>query len=717
MQSPYPPRPPYPPLPGPAGESDRDLVARLGGPHIAHHHAVAVLLARHWHAARDYAIVCLASAGPTADLVATAAFHQVLGRMAGAAVGGALRPQLLTAVRATVRAWATDERTCATLPELRKTTGGRGLSATQPGTPERRLLAERAFRALSGASQCLLWHTEVEAEPINIPAGLLGLDVATATAALEQAREQFRTGCVRAHRELAPSPECRFHTRLLDVPLRRGGTLLPDVRRHLTACRHCRYAAEQLARFDGSLELLLAETVLGWGARRYLDARPGRATPGQGASPEAAETAPLTARGRHRTGAESRRRSAVAVGAGLTSLALLATVLVARSWSDGNGVRVAGATWGAPAGHATRPSGTGARPATSPSAVPVGGPVEVAHGRLRGLASGLCLDLHGGEAAAGVGVRLADCSSAASQQWSYQDDGLLRSAAAPSLCLATDPGTKTVVVDGCVVHAGEVSYDFTVRGEILIRRHNRLVLTPGSGGSTARVGVAARDGSSRQRWVLEPGAGGLPHSDAGPGSSDTPDGREPAPPQRDGAGRAPEGSRPGDTAHGTPRGEGESPGEYDETPRVARIRAEGEQRQGAPAAPGDLVDAVGDLVTPGRRRARPTGHRRRTAAGRDRLHVGRGGVAARLTRQGDSRDEKGPPAGRPLSRGAPAEETAATGRSQRAGRPLSMGTPARGLRGAALTPHARGVMRRARAGGLGGRLCGTGGWGGSAVIV
>ncbi|MYW42263.1 hydrolase, partial [Streptomyces sp. SID161] len=336
----------------------------MNGPEDGHHHAVALLLARHWRPTRDYAVVCLAAAGSSAQLVATAAFHQVLGRMAGGVTGGALRPQLLVAVRDTVRAWAGDDAACVALSELRKTTGGRGLRATKPGPPESRWLADRAFRALPGASQCLLWHAEAEAEAINIPAGLLGIDAATATTALAQAREQFRAGCVRAHRELAPTPECRFYNRLLDVPIRRGGALLPEVRRHLTVCAHCRYAAEQLGRFEDGLPLLLAETVLGWGARRYLDSRPGRVAPEEwppAPAPGSQPGAPVSG-GRHRTGAERRHRTgperryrtgperrhrtgperrhpvAVALGVGLTSLALLATVLVARSWSDDNAV-------------------------------------------------------------------------------------------------------------------------------------------------------------------------------------------------------------------------------------------------------------------------------------------------------------------------------------------------------------------------------------------
>jgi hypothetical protein len=124
------------------------------------------------------------------------------------------------------------------------------------------------------------------------------VDVRTASAALEQAREQFRAGCVRAHRELAPTQECRFYNRLLDVPMRRGGTLLPDVQRHLMVCRYCRHAAEQLSHFEGGLEDLLVETVLGWGARRYLESRPGRGG-GRGvlpATPAATGSGPMPCR-------------------------------------------------------------------------------------------------------------------------------------------------------------------------------------------------------------------------------------------------------------------------------------------------------------------------------------------------------------------------------------------------------------------------------------
>lgn len=408
MQSPHPPHPPFPSRPGsPSGESDHTLAARLGGPPAGRHDAVALLLARHWRATFDYAVVCLAAAGPSARLVTSAAFQQVLGRPASGAAGGALRPRLLAAVRDTVRAWAADEAACVVLPELRKPTGGRGLRATAPRTPERRRLAERAFQTLPAASQCLLWHTEVEAESINIPAGLLGVDTATAAIALRRARAEFRAGCLRAHRELAPSAECRFYNRLLDDPIREGGARLPDVRRHLTACSHCRHAAEQLSRFEGGLGVLIAESVLGWGARRYLDSRPGRAAREE---PRAHARRPAATIGRHGTAPPGGRRTTLAVGVGLASLGLLATVLVAMGRPDDNGVPHPAATLGAPAGRLEGPAATGTRlravPSNaSPAAAPAGKSLRLAYGRLRDRPTGSCPEVRGAGVQGAAGVR------------------------------------------------------------------------------------------------------------------------------------------------------------------------------------------------------------------------------------------------------------------------------------------------------------------------
>ncbi|KUO17255.1 hydrolase [Streptomyces dysideae] len=541
------------------------------------------MMARHWRATYDYAAICLVSTESSASMVASAAFHQVLGRPAG----GALRPQLLAAVRDMIKEWAAEDRISALLPELRKPTGGRGLRAARSATPERRKLAERAFRALPGASQCLLWHIEVEAEPITVPAGLLGVDTATATAALDQVREQFRQGCVRAHRELAPTRECRYYNRLLDVPIRRGGTLLPDVQEHLTDCRYCRHAAEQLSHFEGGLEVLLAETVLGWGARRYLDSRPGRG----GSRPGAAVAGPRGG-GRHRPGhvtVPRRRARAVALGIGLTSLALLATVLTAKGWSEETGVADPQATWGAPSGATPRPDGTpGSSDADSPSAASATHPAEIGHGRLRNAGNGLCLNADG-RVRAGAAAMLAACSPVASQQWSYRGDGLLRSVADPTLCLDSDADEGTVVVADCLVHDGEVRYDLTVHGELLLRRSDGLVVAPGEG---AGVVVTERDGSAQQRWVLDAGAieEGAPLEEGGAPKGDAPEAPDAGPPS---PGAEPTEATPDPAPEERPEGdaedgEAEDAEEYDSP--FAQVDAEPAEPQ--PPVPPAVTDAV-----------------------------------------------------------------------------------------------------------------------------
>ncbi|MBW8737656.1 MAG: ricin-type beta-trefoil lectin domain protein [Streptomyces turgidiscabies] len=487
-------------------------------------YAVALLLARHWQSTYDYAAVCLAAEGDLATMAATAAFHRVLGRLERGESNQALRPQLLVAVRETVREWSADDGISGLLPELRKPTGARGLRAARARTSEKRQLAERSFGVLPRAAQCLLWHTEVEAEPLSVPAGLLGVDSVSASAALEQAREQFRNACVHAHRELAPTRECRFYNRLLDVPIRRGGALLPDVEQHLLVCGHCRHAAEQLSHFEGELGVLLAESVLGWGARRYLDSRPGRGGPGAYPGGQAGRGGRPGGGGRHRLMARmplpderfSRpkgRTRAVVVGVGVLSVALVASVIGIRDRSDTSSLPKA--DWGAVSGYTTGP--TAASPSAGQksvsSAPPAGDSASAGHaghpgvterGRLRHLATGLCLDIHGARVVAGAGTRLAVCSSAVTQQWSYEDDGLLRSLADPGLCLDSHSAAGEVFLSGCVgSRADEIRYDLTVQGELLPHWREELVVAPVSLRAGAGVVVRTRSGAVGEKWTLD----------------------------------------------------------------------------------------------------------------------------------------------------------------------------------------------------------------------
>ncbi|WP_189150648.1 RICIN domain-containing protein [Streptomyces lacrimifluminis] len=574
-------------------------------------YAVAMLLARHWQSTYDYAAICLAAEGDLATMAATSAFHRVFGRLERSESNQALRPQLLVAVRETVREWSAEDGISVVLPELRKPIGARGLRAARARTSEKRQLAERSFRALPRAAQCLLWHTEAEAEPISATAALLGVDSASASAALEQAREQFRSMCVRAHRELAPTNECRFYNRLLDVSIRRGGGLLPDVEQHLLTCPHCRHAAEQLSYFEGELGTLLAEAVLGWGARRYLDSRPGRG--GQGASPRGpAGRGGGRAGGRHRLLAHlplpderfvlpGRRRRAVAVGVGVMSVALLASVLGARTWSNESTVPTA--TWGTASGYSAAPDTASPDPADrgsvppsqadgSSSATPAAYPGVSQRGWLRHVVTGLCLDVRGDRIVAGAGVRLAVCSSAETQQWSYEYDGLLRSLADPSLCLDSRAGDGNVVLAGCVGStADNVRYDVTVQGELLPRWREELAVVPVSLRAGADVVVRTRSGAAGETWmfVSQPSASDDSARGGDPRESGGATGGEPGQKPKEKGQGGPGGTQQGpkhDTGEGT-SGPGGSPTPSPETTSEQQFETryvtdDGSQEESAP---------------------------------------------------------------------------------------------------------------------------------------
>ncbi|MDO0909604.1 RICIN domain-containing protein [Streptomyces sp. DT2A-34] len=516
MPTPHPPRPPYPPPAGVPEESDEGLAARLRGrPDGEAAPSVALLMARHWQPVHEYAVICLASPADIADMVTAAAFHQVLDRLALGEPAAALRPRLLVAVRDVVRQWSAEDRISGVMPELEKPAGGRGMRTAKSMTPENRKLADRSFQALPGLARCLLWHTEVEAEPLSVPAGLLGMDTVTAAAALEQARDKFREGCVHAHRELAPTKDCRFYNRLLDVPIRRGGALLPDVQQHLTGCRYCRNAAEQLSHFEGGLGVLIAEAVLGWGARRYLDTRPGR-TQGdgprtQGAARHGAGRRRLLPRipAQVRRAPGGPRSRTLLTGVGVASVGLIAIMLAAGLLSDDDGADPAASATGGGTGSQVPPAVSSSPPGTAQL------PNAPRQTRLRNADAELCLDIRG-EPKAGAGTELAECSSDDTQQWSYEKDGLLRSVADPDLCLDSHVDAGVVILGKCVdddsKRADDVRYDLTVQGELLPRWDEQLAVTFTAADAGADIVVKVRDGSDEQRWLTDPVASASPGS-------------------------------------------------------------------------------------------------------------------------------------------------------------------------------------------------------------
>jgi hypothetical protein len=598
-------RTPHPPLPdrppgGYFGESDEDLAAVLrDGEEADTTRPVALLTARHWRPAYDYAVICLATSSQVASMVTEASFRHVLDGLGEGEQALALRPRLLVTVRDTVRTWAADDRMSEALPALKKPAGGRGMRAAKSMTAENRKLAEHAFLGLPGVARCLLWHTEVEAESLSVPAGLLGMEEPIAVAAWEQAREQFRQACLRAHLEFAPTRECGFHNRLLDAPIRRGGALLPDVQEHLSECSYCRYAAAQLSHFEGGLGLLIAESVLGWGARRYYDSRRARGRQGlrprsvsrfRGRRQRGAESSGKDGRlpddgrpaGAERTGKDTRsgddarraesgeipasrgraesgeipavrgragtggrregegraegganpagggrrrpqplfaskgRRAArpaevsqqaLVTGAGL-SAALLATVLAVSLWPNEEGGTDSAAAIGASSSRTLSPAqGSQVPPVMSTPSTEAEVASKGERTRLRNVDADLCLGLRDARAVEGAEATLDVCSSAWTQQWVYERDGLLRSVASTGLCLDARADDGVLLLGRC---AGEdekrredMRYDLTDEGELLSRGRDGLAVAPASTDPGADIVVKVRDYSDIQRWRTE----------------------------------------------------------------------------------------------------------------------------------------------------------------------------------------------------------------------
>jgi hypothetical protein len=186
-------------------------------------------------------------------------------------------------------------------------------------------------------------------------------------------------------------------------------------------------------------------------------------------------------------------------------VALLATVLVASLWPQDDG----GTDPSASAGVSGSLTPGGQAPPARSSSPPdsAGLPTGTLRTRLRNLAADLCLDIKGGNAKAGAGTELDTCSSAGTQKWLYEKDGLLRSAADPELCLDSHVDAGVVILGRCAAASAargdDVRYDLTVQGELLPRWQAGLAVAPSSDDEETEVVVKIRDRSDEQRWLTD----------------------------------------------------------------------------------------------------------------------------------------------------------------------------------------------------------------------
>ncbi|MFI6461570.1 ricin-type beta-trefoil lectin domain protein [Streptomyces sp. NPDC050538] len=466
---------------------------------------VGELLDRHWEAAFAYAGLC--TDGPHhAGMLTTAAFTRLFGEsLRQSGPSAAWRPQVLVTVRRIAAEWVVDHRQEMLHPDLRWASGDgdRGAARMLP-VPERRLLS-RAFQRLPQSARTLLWHIEVESEPFSIPAGLLGLDEGGADIELGRARGRLREECLQVHRELAQDDECQRYIRLLDVTFRRGGAEVdPDLAMHLSVCKHCRYTADQLNQFNAGLGIALAEAVLGWGARAYLEVRAGsRPLPAEvpSASTELA-VHPGPRRGElrsaHKAARRVRRRNLAVAVLTVSGLVVLPLVLWSSGGSGGDKTTTESQAAGA--------AGTG-KESANPSWVGKNDTTQgTLSGRLHNVESGLCIGVAGNKPLKGTEAELQTCSSAAGQQWSYETDGQLRSTADPGLCLDSHLAFE-VQLAPCTgtssATAKNIRYDFTLQGILVPRWNQDLALTPASTDGGGALVLKSRADGSAQRWVFD----------------------------------------------------------------------------------------------------------------------------------------------------------------------------------------------------------------------
>lgn len=224
------------------------------------------------------------------------------------------------------------------------------------------------------------------------------------------------------------------------------------------------------------------------GSTGSADARPGTRRGTRGAARRSVQRAARRA---------ARRNLAVAVLT-VSGLVVLPLVLwTSLGSSDGAGDSRASRTPGADEGTATSdPSFAGAREARE----------GTLRGRLHNASSGLCVGIVGEKAVKGAETELAECSSAPGQRWTYETDGLMRSADAPDLCLDSSLGYSVRLAPcAAATRAGgkDVRYDFGLQGTLVSRRSQDLALTPAATDGSGALVLKTRDDSAVQRWVID----------------------------------------------------------------------------------------------------------------------------------------------------------------------------------------------------------------------
>ncbi|MCW7941199.1 hypothetical protein AAW14_03715, partial [Streptomyces hygroscopicus] len=195
------------------------------------------------------------------------------------------------------------------------------------------------------------------------------------------------------------------------------------------------------------------------------------------------------------------RRQLALAAAAVGALALVPLAVWSGTRSGGSTMTGAGKAPGEPTPGTTNGFGT---PSWIGAAADV--PTGAFEGRLRNHDSGLCIGLNAKTAVVGTEAVLVPCTSSVTQQWAYRADGLLRSVAAPGLCLDSHLG-YSVQLAACAGRSTsgtkDVRYDFTRQGAFVPRSNRDLALTPASSAPNAGLVLKPRTEDDTQRWAAD----------------------------------------------------------------------------------------------------------------------------------------------------------------------------------------------------------------------
>ncbi|MCF2527442.1 sigma-70 family RNA polymerase sigma factor [Yinghuangia soli] len=254
---------------GDDGPSDAYLADRVRDGDDA---AYEVLYQRHVDAVRRLARLCTRTRENAEDLVGETFTRTLHALRSGHGPREACRPYLLTTVRRVAGDWARNERRVLLTDDVAAYEASPGGEPEDPAVAATdRNLAAKAFQELPERWQAVLWYTEVEREPRDRVAPLLGVSPNALSKLKERARDGLREAYLKVYVENGLPKECRPFAKNYGAYVRHrlGDRAEDSVKAHLDACDRCRAACVELASVSTCMRVV-AEGLLGAAGLAYL---------------------------------------------------------------------------------------------------------------------------------------------------------------------------------------------------------------------------------------------------------------------------------------------------------------------------------------------------------------------------------------------------------------------------------------------------------------